>query len=105
MYVQSRPEVRTVEALYIENPTFNIVSFKRPGFNLGITTQAERIKIVALANGRVSVKGLGKGGFKAVHLSMNSRVMMEGERSVSLYDFILAYAWVPGGLNFAVRLP
>lgn len=103
MFVQTRTEVRTVRPLFIENPTFNIISIKRPGHNLGITTQAERIKIVALSNGKVSVKGLGKGGFFAVHLSGNSRIVMEGERSVSLRDFIWLYQ--ESGLNLAVVLP
>lgn len=103
MYVQTRTEVRTVRPLFIENPTFNIVSIKRPGHNLGITTQAERIKIVALANGKISVKGLGKGGFRAVHLSGNSRIVMEGERSISLSDFIWLYQ--SSGLNLAVVTP
>lgn len=101
MYVSTRTEVRTVRPLFIENPTFNIISIKRPGHNLGITTQAEVIKIVHLANGKVSVKGLGKGGFRAVHLSSNSRIMVEGERSVSLADFIWLYQ--TSGLNLAVQ--
>jgi hypothetical protein len=103
MYVQTRTEVRTVRPLFIENPTFDLISIKRPGFNLGIVTQAERIKIVALANGKVSVKGLGKGGFRAVHLSGNSRIVKEGERSVSLSDLIWLYQ--QSGLNLAVVIP
>lgn len=105
MYVQTRTEVRTVRPLFIENPTFNIVSIKRPGHNLGITTQAERIKIVSLANGKVSVKGLGKGGFRAVHLSGNSRIVMEGERSISLTDFLWLYGKEHNGMSLAVTIP
>lgn len=103
MYVQTRTEVRTTRPLFIENPTANIVSIKEPGWNVGIVTQALRIKVTALSNGKVSVKGLGKGGFPAVHLSGSSRMVMEGERSVSLRDFIWLYQ--DSGLNLAVVLP
>ena len=105
MFVSTRTEVRTVRPLFIENPTFNIVSIKRPGHNLGITTQAEVIKVVALSNGKYSVKGLGKGGFRAVHVSGNARIMMEGERSISLADFVMVYTMPTptGGFMWTVK--
>lgn len=107
MYVQTRTETRTVRPLFIENPTFKIVSIKRPGHNVGIVTNAERIKIVALASGKVSVKGLGDGGFRAVHMSGNSRIMMEGEGSISLADFIWLYTMPTpsGGFAWSVTIP
>lgn len=100
MYVTTRTEVRTVVPFFIENDSRRMVSIQRPGHNVGITTSAERIKMVFLANGKVSIKGLGSGGFNAVHVSANSRILMEGDLHSST---LAAFLFVYGTLNCAAK--
>lgn len=103
MYVTRRTEVRTVRPFYIENDTRKMVSFFRPEAGYGLVFRPERVKIVALSTGKISVKGLGKGGFQSIHLSGNVRMSMEGENSITLREFLNLYEPKPNGLSMSVQ--
>lgn len=103
MYVTTRTEVRTVRPFYIDNKVGKMISLFRPEPGYGLVFRPESVKIVALDNGKVSVKGLGKGGFQSIHLPGNTRLAVEGENSITLREFLNMYEPKPDGLNMAVQ--
>lgn len=101
MYVSTRTEVRTVTPLFIDNPLRKMVSFYRAN-QTGVVVTPRKVKVILLPSGLFSVKGIGKGGFYAVHLPGTTRIAFEGENSITLSEFWGIYG--PGATpNFTVQ--
>lgn len=86
MNITTATEVRVTNVTYIDNKSLGMVSIMRDDKGFGLVFRPTRVKVIALRNGNVSVKGLGRGGFNAMHVPGSALLALEGEKAVALRD-------------------